>query len=76
LQTQKKFNEFQEKTTIEGIFYAPVLLGIYATNEHVNANEQVQSNVVAKEHQQANVFPIKEQVEQSFVIFIPPIAQH
>jgi hypothetical protein len=47
-----------------------------ATNEHVNANEQVQSNVVAKEHQQANVFPIKEQVEQSFVIFIPPIAQH
>jgi hypothetical protein len=53
-----------------------MLLGIYTTNEHVNANEQVQSNVVAKELQQANVFTIKEQIEQSLVIFIPLVGQH
>jgi hypothetical protein len=46
MQTRKKFKESQENTTIENIFHAPMLLGIYATNEPANANEQVQSNVV------------------------------
>lgn len=46
------------------------------TNEHTDANEQVQSNFVAKDHQQSNVFTIKKQVQQSFVDFIPPIVQH
>jgi shikimate kinase len=45
-------------------------------NQHDDANEQMQSNVVAKDNQQSNVITIKEQVEQSFVIFIPPIVQH
>ncbi len=46
------------------------------TNEHTDANEQVQSNFVAKDHQQSNVLTIKKQVQQSFVDFIPPIVQH
>jgi hypothetical protein len=36
----------------------------------------VQSDVVANDHQQSIVFTIKKQVEQSFVVFIPPIVQH
>jgi hypothetical protein len=62
MQTRKKFKESQEKKTPKGIFYAPMLLGIYATNGLANANEQVQSNVVTKEHQQTNVFTIKNKL--------------
>jgi hypothetical protein len=32
-------------------------------NQHDDANEQVQSNVVAKGHQQSNMFTIKKQVQ-------------
>jgi hypothetical protein len=54
-----------------------------AINEFVDANEQVQTwgatnqpNVVVEEHQQTNVLTIEEQIEQSFVVFIPPAHQH
>ncbi len=46
------------------------------TNQPNVANEQMQPNVVAKEHQQTNVLTIEEQVEQSLVVFILPAHQH